>query len=64
MIRFRTLRRLILLALCLALIVCGVWLFRPVFSGGWPDGRVALVGAGMIGIGIGVLWTDFIEAGD
>ncbi|WNJ88458.1 hypothetical protein [Bosea sp. 685] len=62
--RFFVLRRLISLIICLALIAAGAWLFRPILDGGWPSGRMALIAAGMIGIGVAWLWSDYIERGD
>lgn len=62
--RFFVLRRLISLIICLALIAAGVWLFHPVLYGEWPSRRVALIGAGMLGIGVAWLWSDYIERSD
>lgn len=59
--RFSALRRLISLVLCLAMIGSGIWLFSPVFSGTWPHKWVMLAAAGLIGLGIAWLWSDYAE---
>jgi hypothetical protein len=65
-VRFWLMRRMVMFVLCLAMIGVGGWLIRPSLWGydQWPSGWAMLVAGGLIGTGIGILWTDYIELSD
>lgn len=65
-VRFWLLRRIVVFVSCLAMIGAGGWLIRPSLWGldKWPAGWAVLLAGGLIGTGLAILWTDYIELSD